>query len=159
MENLICRKLTKYDLGLFIDLIKVYEDAFEMQNFTLPASEHLQSMLEKDSVIIYVALADEKVVGGLTAHIILPSTHFASSEMYIFDLAVGTNWQRQGIGRKLMAGLQQYCAEHGYQEIFVQADVEDPHALDFYKATGGIAESVVHFSYTLPKRSDNTALY
>ena len=141
-------RLETGDLKRLTELIRVYEDVFEMENFILPDARYLQSLLEKETVIFYAALIDEKVVGGLTAHV-LPSTYFPSSEVYIYDLAVLTEFQRKGIGRRLIESLKEYCANLGMKEVFVQADLVDQHALDFYQATGGIAESVVHFSYAL----------
>jgi ribosomal protein S18 acetylase RimI-like enzyme len=142
------KKLEIGDLSHLTELIKVYEEVFEMEDFTLPNAQYLQSLLEKETVIFYVAITDIKVVGGLTAHI-LPSTYFPSSEVYIYDLAVETDFQRKGIGRELINSLKEYCASMQLKEIFVQADLEDRHAIEFYQATGGIAESVVHFSYEL----------
>ena len=142
------KKLETGDLNCLVELIKVYEEVFEMEDFTLPEPQYLQSLLEKETVIFYVGVFDKKVVGGLTAHI-LPSTYFPSSEVYIYDLAVQTEFQRKGIGRQLINSLKEYCASLRLKEVFVQADLEDRHALDFYRATGGIAESVVHFSYEL----------
>ena len=142
------KKLETEDLGYLTELIKVYEVVFEMKDFTLPAAQYLQSLLEKETVIFYAALIDKKVVGGLTAHV-LSSTYFPSSEVYIYDFAVETAYQRKGIGRQLINSLKEYCASLRLKEVFVQADLEDRHALDFYQATGGIAESVVHFSYEL----------
>jgi ribosomal protein S18 acetylase RimI-like enzyme len=142
------KKLEIEDLSCLTELIKLYEEVFEMEDFTLPAAQYLQSLLEKETVIFYAAIINNKVVGGLTAHI-LPSTYFPSSEVYIYDLAVETEFQRKGIGRQLINSLKEYCASLRLKEVFVQADLEDQHALDFYQATGGIAESVVHFSYKL----------
>ncbi|MCA1637332.1 MAG: GNAT family N-acetyltransferase [Acidobacteria bacterium] len=142
------KKLEIGDLGCLTELVKLYEQVFEMEDFALPAAQYLQSLLEKETVIFYVAMIDKKVVGGLTAHV-LPSTYFPSSEVYIYDLAVETKFQRKGIGRRLINSLKEYCASLRLKEVFVQADLEDRHALDFYRATGGIAESVVHFSYEL----------
>ena len=93
-------------------------------------------------------MIDKKVVGGLTAHV-LPLTYFPSSEVYVYDLAVETEFQRKGIGRQLINSLKEYRAGLHFKEVFVQADLEDGHALEFYRATGGMAESVVHFSYAL----------
>ncbi len=142
------KKLEIEDLSCLTELIKLYEEVFEMEDFTLPDAQYLQSLLEKETVIFYAAIIDKKVVGGLTAHI-LPSTYFPSSEVYIYDLAVETEFQRKGIGRQLINSLKEYCASLRLKEVFVQADLEDRHAIDFYQATGGIAESVVHFSYEL----------
>jgi aminoglycoside 3-N-acetyltransferase I len=86
------------------------------------------------------------VVGGLTAHI-LPSYYSSSSEVYLYDLAVKTSFQRKGIGKKLLLALTAYCRENNYKAFFVQADEADSHALEFYSATGGSPEKVVHFNY------------
>ncbi|MCA1624882.1 MAG: GNAT family N-acetyltransferase [Acidobacteria bacterium] len=95
------KKLEIGDLGCLTELVKLYEQVFEMEDFALPAAQYLQSLLEKETVIFYVAMIDKKVVGGLTAHV-LPSTYFPSSEVYIYDLAVETKFQRKGIGRRLI---------------------------------------------------------
>ena len=142
------KKLTDSDLHHLIALIRLYEDVFEMRNFIMPNHDYLQTLLHQESPFFVVALLDDVVIGGLTAHI-LPSTYFPSSEIYIYDLAVRTEHQRKGIGRELIASLKKYCASLGMKEIFVQADIEDQHALDFYNATGGAAERVIHFSYSL----------
>ena len=114
----------------------------------MPANEYLLELLEDHSIIFYVAIADNLIVGGLTAHL-LPSTYFRSAEVYIYDLAVKTLYQRKGIGSRLIASLQEYCKNLGMKEIFVQADVADQYAIDFYAKTGGIPERVIHFSYDL----------
>jgi len=149
--TIICQKLIEQDLDRLIALIRLYEDVFEMHNFVMPQSNYLQNLLIDETIIFYTALLNNVVVGGLTAHI-LPSTYYPSSEVYIYDLAVKTEHQRKGIGKQLIASLKAYCAKQGVKEIFVQADVVDKHALDFYNATGGIAENVIHFSYSLTKQ-------
>lgn len=142
-------------------LVGLYENVFEMRNFTMPGDEHLQSLLDDARIIFFVAAREEErddggdgeIVGGLTAHV-LPSTYFPAAEVYVYDLAVKTEFQRKGIGRQLMSALAEHCAASGAKEIFVQADLADQHALDFYRATGGRAASVVHFSYSLTNDVD-----
>jgi aminoglycoside 3-N-acetyltransferase I len=70
--------------------------------------------------------------------------------VYIFDLAVQTPLQRQGIGKKLIDAINKFCTEAGMEEVFVQADVIDDYAIDFYRKTKPTAEEdVIHFTYTL----------
>lgn len=142
------RKLTHQDLLLLSQLIYLYEKAFEMEDFTLPDADYLQTLLENENMIFYVAISENQVIGGLTAHI-LPSVYDATSEIYVYDMAVKPSHQRQGIGNQLIEELKKECLRLGYQEIFVQADIEDTHALAFYEATGGESANVVHFSYHL----------
>ena len=149
------QKLTNQDLPLLKELIKIFEDVFEMENFALPNDTYLQSLLDNESMVFFVAFLEDKkeeektkIIGGLRAYI-LPSVYYASSEMYLYDLGVNPKFQRKGIGTKLMEKLKEYSKNLGYKELFVQADVEDQHAIDFYKKTGGKAADVIHFSYEL----------
>jgi aminoglycoside 3-N-acetyltransferase I len=145
---IVCQKLEFDDLTFLKALISVYEEVFETGNFSMPSDRYLQGLLQREGLIFFAAILEGKVIGGLTAHV-LPSVYFESAEVYVYDLAVQAGYQRKGIGRNLMASLGKYCGEQGYREIFVQADLVDQHALDFYQATGGQAERVVHFSYAL----------
>ena len=142
------KKLTKGDDEYFIDLIGLFEDVFEMQNFKIPEQEYLRKLLSKENFLVFVALLENKVIGGLTAYT-LDQYYSTKPLVYIFDLAVKREFQRQGIGKNLISTINAYCQETGVEEVFVQADLVDDYALDFYRSTGGIPEDVVHFTYPL----------
>lgn len=96
-----------------------------------------------------LAAADDEglLIGGLTAHL-LPMTHHAGSTLFIYDIAVRADHQRRGIGRLLVATLRELAAQHGIDDVFVLADNEDQHALDFYRALGGAASPVTMFDFS-----------
>ncbi len=123
-----------------------------MENFVLPTDNHLQSLLENESIVFFVAILEEqktkKVIGGLRAYI-LSSVYYASSEMYLYDLGVNPKFQRQGIATQLMENIKEYSKSLVYKELFVQADIEDLYTIDFYKKTGEQAADVIHFSVVL----------
>lgn len=148
MRNIEIRKIGIADLALFQELISVFEAVFEMQNFQMPDDQHLQHLLNKEEFHVFVAMAKDQVVGGLTAYS-LQQYYSTMPLVYIYDLAVRTDFQRQGIGTKLIAATTDYCKSIGAEEVFVQADEVDDYALDFYHSTGATAEKVVHFSYLL----------
>ncbi len=142
------KKLGTENIQQFRDLILVFEEVFEMKNFKMPGDSHLQQLLEKDSFFVFVAMVNDKVIGGLTSYTM--EQYYAELPLvYIFDLAVKNEFQRKGIGKMLMAALLDYCREIGVEEVFVQADLPDKHAIEFYRSTGGIAEEVIHFNYPL----------
>jgi len=132
----------------FIDLIRVFEDVFEMKNLVVPDQTYLQNILSDKDFLVFVALLENHVVGGLTAYT-LPAYYSKAPLVYIYDLAVKTAFQRRGIGRALISGINTYCKSIGVEEVFVQADLEDDHAIEFYRSTGGMAENVIHFGYPL----------
>lgn len=142
------KKLSHADVSTLTELVKTYVDVFETENFSMPSKEYLQTLLDNDNIIFCVALSNNVLIGGLTAYL-LPSVYYPSNQIYIYDLAVKQTMQRQGIGKAIITFLKNYCIELGYKEIYVQADLEDQHAIDFYNATGGHPEKVIHFSYDL----------
>ncbi len=142
------KKLDSSDVPLFESLIGVFENVFEMKRFTMPAKEYLLQLLQNNGFFVFVALLEDKVVGGLTSYV-LPQYYSQSSLMYIYDLAVKTEFQRKGIGKMLISGITNYCKERGVAEAFVQADEADDYALDFYHSTGAIAQKVVQFVYPI----------
>jgi aminoglycoside 3-N-acetyltransferase I len=142
------QKIGPDQIDVFIELIRIFEDIFEMQHFSLPDTKHLQQLLNKDDFFVFVALSEGKIVGGLTAYC-LDQYYSEAPLVYIYDLAVKSAFQRKGIGRKLISGITDYCKKIGIEEVFVQADEADTYALDFYRSTGARAEKVVHFYYPL----------
>ena len=110
---------------------------------------YLDALLASDACWVLAALEGDAVVGGLTAHV-LPMTRAESAELFVYDLAVRTDRQRQGIGRRLMHALRDAAGAAGIGDVFVPADVDDAHALDFYRAIGGEAAPVTMF--TFPER-------
>lgn len=153
MSHIITKKLADTDLDDFIKVIQIFEHVFEMEDFTAPATNHLETLLNKNDFIVFAAFVDNKIVGGLTAYV-LDQYYSEKPLAYIYDLAVITPYQRRGIGTSLIADMNQYCKEKGFEEVFVQADKVDEYALEFYRSTQPTeAEQVVHFYYTLDENN------
>lgn len=140
-------KLEPSDVSLFKEVIKLFEVVFEMEPFQIPGDHYLTQLLTRINFIAYAAVQNEKVVGGLTAYV-LEQYYSTKPIAYIYDLAVLKEYQRKGIGRKLIAGINNYCRESGFEEVFVQADKVDDYAIDFYRSTRPAGEQeTVLFSY------------
>lgn len=147
-ENITIQRLSSERIMHFIELIRVFEDVFEMKNSVIPQENYLQQLLKNEDFHAFVALQDYRVIGGLTAYT-LPAYYSKSPLVYIYDVAVKTEFQRKGIGKMLIQSINEYCKLIGVEEVFVQADLEDINAIDFYHSTGGQAENVIHFTYLL----------
>ncbi len=150
-------KLNHHDIGKFVELIRVFEDVFKMINFKMPEEVYLKGLLKKDDFFVFVASQDNKVIGGLTSYI-MQQYYSRSPLVYIFDLAVKSELQRQGIGKMLITGNNNYCKSIGVEAVMVEADVVDDYAIKFYRSTGSIGEKVIHFDYQLiDKKTDDKA--
>lgn len=130
-------------------LLTVFEDVFEMEPFTHPSDEYLLKLLSSGKFFAVIAKSENRVIGGLTVYI-LDQYYSEKPQAYIYDLAVLTEFQRRGIGKKLMAFTIEYCREQGYESAFVQAEEVDDYAVEFYRMTKPSEELVaVHFAYKL----------
>jgi len=137
------------DLDNFIKLVELFTEVFETPDFVMPDRAHLQTTLTNKDFYAVVAMVNGSMAGGMSVYRL--NQYYSTKPLaYIYDLAVLPVFQRKGIGKKLIEYLKTYCSEHGFAEIFVQADRVDDYALDFYRSTGITAEEdVLHYYYTL----------
>lgn len=107
---------------------------------------YVDRLLNRNDFWAIAAFIGDEIIGGVTAHT-LPMTRTESSEIFVYDIAVRGDQQRKGIGRQLMMALRQMASDVGIQDVFVPADNDDGHALDFYRALGGVPSPVTFFSF------------
>ncbi|MDQ2752829.1 MAG: GNAT family N-acetyltransferase [Bacteroidota bacterium] len=146
--------LSDQDINDFVELIDVFAEVFEINNFIKPDIDYLQNILTKPGFLILVAKTNHKVVGGLTVYKI--SQYYSKKSLaYVYDLAVLKQFQRQGIGKALMKQLTDYCKGNDFEEVFVQASRTDKHALNFYRSIKPTnEEDVIHFNYSFFKKEN-----
>jgi aminoglycoside 3-N-acetyltransferase I len=142
------KQLTSADLSTFKSLIELFNTVFEEEQPSLASDVHLLKLLDSKNFFALAAVAEDKVLGGLTAYE-LPMIYSDSSEIILYDMAVSPEHQRMGIGKKLMQGLKDYCVTNEIKTFFIMAHEEDGHAIEFYHATGGKSEKVVNFLYNV----------
>ena len=113
---------------------------------------YLKDLLSKDSVHVLMAIADDKVIGGLVAYE-FDKFERMQREIYIYDLAVVDAHRRRGVATGLIEVLQGIAAERSAWVIFVQADYGDDPAIALYEKLGA-REEVLHFDIPVPKAED-----
>jgi aminoglycoside 3-N-acetyltransferase I len=145
MAEIRVERLTTADVerarALFATMAHVFATEAEVLS-----DGYLARLLGRDDFWTLAASVDGQLVGGLTAHT-LPLTRAEVFEVFIYDIAVVPDWQRQGVGRQLMSTLRSQAARAGIRVVFVPADNEDTHALDFYRALGGVSAPVTIFTF------------
>ncbi len=141
-------RLRKGDERVAQKLFSVMQHAFDEEPPVL-SDPYVSSLLARDDLWVIAASSGEKVIGGLTAHV-LPMTRSESSELFIYDLAVDEAHRRRGVARLLVAHLLELGRAVGIQDAFVPADDDDTHALEFYRAIGGAPQKVTFFNFSEP---------
>ena len=140
------QRLTRGDEALARQLFVLMAEVFDETAQPL-GDAYLASLLARSGFWAFAAIADNELIGGLTAHT-LPMTRAECNEVFIYDIAVREDYQRRGVGRQLVEVLRESAREQDIMDVFVAADNEDTHALDFYRAMGGTAAPVTFFSFT-----------
>ena len=110
------------------------------------SDDYLDRLLGRQDFWAIAACHGDEIIGGLTAHS-LAMTKAERTELFIFDVAVRPEHQRRGVGRRLVTALQEMGAKVGIGLVFVAADNDDAHALDFYRALGGAPTPVTMFTF------------
>ena len=146
MIEIRTRRLTVGDLDTARALFAMMAEVFEEPSERL-SDAYLGRVLERSDFWTIAAFMGNEIVGGLTAHT-LPMTRAERSEIFIYDIAVRKDQQRKGTGRRLVAALRESAAATGITDLFVPADTDDLHALDFYRALGGVAAPVTIFTFS-----------
>ena len=126
-------------------MFALLSSVFEEHNEPL-SDGYISTLLARADFWAIAAVHDNHVVGGITAHT-LPMTSTEDAELFVYDLAVKREHQRQGIGRQLVHELRALAAAAGVGVVFVPADGDDTHAVEFYRAIGGTESSVKFFTF------------
>ena len=140
------KKLQSGDDSSFSDLVLLFIKEFESPTLTYVNSENIRKLLNNPNFVCFVAYIDNKILGGLTAYE-LEMYDREGSSMYIYDLAVSKEYQRNGIGSRLVNEIIDFCKSKAIKEMFVQADGVDQHAIKFYKKIGGEQSKTFQFSF------------
>lgn len=135
-------------LALTQRLFILLQQVFGAEHPIKVSEAYTQKLLANPVLVAFAAIVNNEPVGGLTGYI-SPMYNGEVSELYIYDIAVKPEFQRRAIGKQLIAFAKAYCGEKGMSAMYVQANAEDEHALDFYRSTKAKEEEVVHFTYTL----------
>jgi aminoglycoside 3-N-acetyltransferase I len=148
-KDITCHLLHPEDIADFVELVRLFGEVFEWEMPHLPGLAHLHKVLRNPSFLVLVAKAGGRVLGGLTVHV-LERYDCEKASAYIYDVAVDTAWQGQGIGQRLIAEIAAICKAKGYEDMFVQAETGDVDAVRFYRKTALSEElPAIQFTYAL----------
>ncbi|UII30542.1 GNAT family N-acetyltransferase [Fulvivirga ulvae] len=145
LQNFKIRQLSKNDVHLFKKLVELFREVFEDNQPQLTDAVQFNP-LQRPDFIAYAILNEHEVIGGLTAYE-LANYYSGIPEIFIYDIAIKTAYQRKGLGKMLLREIMKYAGDQGAKEVFVMAHTEDQQAVDFYTKAGGKDEAVVSFTY------------
>ena len=139
-------RLNQNDISHYRQLMKLFANEFDDQESyqnNLPSDTYVRQLLSNQDIIFLIEQRQQEVVGGLVAYV-LRKFEQQRSEVYLYDLAVHSDFRRQGIASRLIDALKPIAKAAGAWVIFVQADHGDEPAIKLYESIG-VKEEVLHF--------------
>ena len=124
-------------------LLNVAEDVFDAEIMISRA----ENFLRDENHILIVARLKGRVIGQLTAMV---HHHLDSpSELYIDNLGVTPQHQRQGVATRLIEQAMDVGRELGCRNVWVATGIDNPAAAALYSRTGAVGETISMFTYGL----------
>ena len=124
------------DLDRLVELLKVLFSIEEDFTFNETLQRlGLQMMLENGRGCILVAEVDGQVIGMCSGQLTI-STAEGGLALLVEDVVVHWGWQGQGIGRRLMEGIDAWARQQGASRLQLLADWNNTPALEFYNHLG-----------------------
>ncbi len=120
-----------------LELLALHNAAFDVdgrgapQRVLKPAAA--EAYLADPAILHWVAEQDGEVVGDLVCHVQRLSAQ-DQFELMLYDIGVRATHRRRGIGRRLVAAMNAWMADHRVTTVWVLAD--NPGAERFYGACG-----------------------
>lgn len=142
------KKLLPTDVALAKALIEAWHTNDGATQVIYPREKYLSKILHKKSFHTYVALVNDKVVGGLTAYE-MDMFDTEETEMFLFEIGVNKAVRQQGIATTLIEALKQTCLKKNITTIFVATSIDNEIAKKLYANTGGALEVISFYTYTL----------
>ena len=142
------KKLNSDSLIDFKSLIEIFKLFFE-NNEPIADNEQLGKLLSNPDFFVFVVKSNNKVVGGLTIYVL--HTYFGTKPIaYIYDVGVSPDFQRQGLGKALIAEVCNFCKQNDFEDAYVEVESDDIDAVEFYRKTEFSSEmKAIHFTYDL----------
>lgn len=100
--------------------------------------DHAEQFLANSSNYLIIAESGDTLAGFLSAHK-LARFKDTRQKMFIYEVDVAPQWQRQGVGRRLIESILEIARGEGVDTAFVFTDQRNGAARALYAATGGVA--------------------
>ena len=123
------------------ELVKLLKELFTIEeDFDFDQEKQARGLnllldSEKNCFIVAQLFNDGKVLGMCTVQTLI-STAEGGQVGLLEDLIVTTDFRRQGIGAKLLAGAVNWADRRGLTRLQLLADKNNPPALGFYEKQG-----------------------
>ncbi|MCG7910565.1 MAG: ribosomal protein S18-alanine N-acetyltransferase [Candidatus Thiodiazotropha taylori] len=126
------------------DLAQVF--ALEIEVYPFPWTEGIFNDCLRVGYSCWVLTMDDLVIGYGVMSVIIDEAH-------ILNICISPEWQRRGLGEKLLRRLIKVAAQHGAETVFLEVRVSNRVALRLYEKIGFVEVGMRKAYY--PDHNDN----
>jgi len=135
MPAIEIRPAKRNDLSAILALMVDIET--DDQVLDLPAAEAIfERMQSYPNYIIYVTVAEGKVIGTFSLLIMDNLAHLGAPSGIVEDVVVHSSWRGQGIGKQMMQFAMQQCQKAGCYKMALSSNLIREQAHRFYDQLG-----------------------
>ncbi|SIS75196.1 Ribosomal protein S18 acetylase RimI [Zobellia uliginosa] len=133
------KRITSSELSLVVNLFDKYRVFYEQASDLQLARDFIQSRLEHNESVIFVALSDkdgETIPLGFTQLYPKYSSVRAVKNWILNDLFVEANYRKQGIGEALIKTAMEFAQSRGAKFVELSTAVDNFTAQGLYESLG-----------------------
>lgn len=108
------------------------------QSFKL-TQDRLTHLFESHGLRALLIYDGAQIIGTITYYETI-STFSGDTGLYIEDMYIRSDYQRKGIGKKLLDSMIDETKKQGYSKLEWQCAVDNPGAMEFYKKMGAVKD-------------------
>lgn len=117
--DIVVRRMNTADIGRVADI--------EKQCFSLPWSEQsFEDSLSKSYSVFFVAECDGEIAGYV-------GVYHIGDECDITNVAVSSEYRRNGIGKRLLEAVETYASGHNVQTVTLEVRESNTPAINLYE--------------------------
>jgi aminoglycoside 3-N-acetyltransferase I len=140
------KKLESDDIAFAKQLFLFFQIDDKVENPTFASNEYLVNLLSRDDFYVIVALENETVIGGVTAHE-LAMYKEETTEIFLYEIGVEPTHRKKGVAKALIEFLKEICVAKGITYMFLGTEADNTPAIRLYETTGGKYEDIAWFVY------------
>ncbi len=139
------RKMVKEDISSCAEILcQVYNNEMWQCRWTVEtAKAYLEDFFDGKKFVGFVLEYNEKIIGAMFAH---EKIWWNNSELFIEEMFVLPEMQRQGFGSALIKAAEEYVAEHKLAGLTLSTNKYAP-APNFYRKNGFQDNEYIMFMY------------
>jgi ribosomal protein S18 acetylase RimI-like enzyme len=130
------KDVTAADLDTLVPLMDAYYEFDGIPFDAARARKAVIGLLENDSLGKAWLISQENAVAGYVVITYDYGLESGGREAFIDELYLKTDYRGQGIGRKTIVFLEQFCASVGVRTLLLGVEPENTEAQAFYQAVG-----------------------